>query len=102
MEIRLLAFHPGKYERKRNTVIVSGDYKITIEDLNNSLEKVRPYLKIDGGDVEIVGIKDENIIEVRLLGNCSGCALSQMTLRAGIERTLMRDFPEIKRIEAIN
>ena len=50
----------------------------------------------------MVRIKDDNIVEVRLLGNCSGCALSQMTLRAGIERALMRDFPEIKRIEAIN
>lgn len=75
---------------------------ITLEEINYSLEKVRPYLKIDGGDVEAVSIKDENIIEVRLLGNCSGCALSQMTLRAGIERALMRDFPQIKRIEAIN
>ena len=50
----------------------------------------------------MVRIKDDNIVEVRLLGNCAGCALSQMTLRAGIERALMRDFPEIKRIEAIN
>ncbi|MCB0722727.1 MAG: NifU family protein [Ignavibacteriae bacterium] len=75
---------------------------MTLEEINNSLEKVRPYLREDGGDVEAVDIKDGNIVEVRLLGNCSGCALSQMTLRAGIERALMRDFPEIKRIEAIN
>ena len=101
MEIRLFALHPGKYERKRNTV-TGPEIIITLEEINSSLDKVRPYLKIDGGDVEVVRIKDDNIVEVRLLGNCAGCALSQMTLRAGIERALMRDFPEIKRIEAIN
>lgn len=100
MEIRLLTIYTGKHERKGNALIAQE--LVTLKEIDNSLDKVRPYLKIDGGDVEVVRIKDDNIVEVRLLGNCSGCALSQMTLRAGIERALMRDFPEIKRIEAIN
>ncbi len=67
----------------------------------DALESVRPYLKADGGDVELVDIKEDGIVEVRLTGACVGCPMSQMTLRAGIERALMRDVPEIKRVEAI-
>lgn len=67
----------------------------------DALESVRPYLKADGGDVELVDIKKDGIVEVRLTGACVGCPMSQMTLRAGIERALMRDVPEIKRVEAI-
>ena len=62
---------------------------------------MRPYLKADGGDVELVDIKENGIVEVRLTGACVGCPMSQMTLRAGIERALMRDVPEIKRVEAV-
>ena len=67
----------------------------------DALESVRPYLKADGGDVELVDIKEDGIVEVRLTGACVGCPMSQMTLRAGIERALMRDVPEIKRVEAL-
>lgn len=71
------------------------------EKVLDALESVRPYLKADGGDVELVDIKEEGIVEVRLTGACVGCPMSQMTLRAGIERALMRDVPEIKRVEAV-
>lgn len=71
------------------------------EKVLDALESVRPYLKADGGDVELVDIKEDVIVEVRLTGACVGCPMSQMTLRAGIERALMRDVPEIKRVEAV-
>jgi Fe-S cluster biogenesis protein NfuA len=71
------------------------------EKVLEALDSVRPYLKADGGDVELVNIKENGIVEVRLTGACVGCPMSQMTLRAGIERTLMRDVPEIKRVEAV-
>lgn len=71
------------------------------ERVLDALETVRPYLKADGGDVELVEIKEDGIVEVRLIGACIGCPMSQMTLRAGIERALMRDVPEIKRVEAV-
>lgn len=74
---------------------------ITAEKVNEVLEKVKPFLKQDGGDVELVRITDDNIVEVRLLGACNGCPLSLMTLRAGIERILMLDIPEIKRVESV-
>ncbi len=69
--------------------------------VEKALETVRPYLIADGGDVELVSINENGIVEVRLTGACVGCPMSQMTLRAGIERALMRDVPEIKRVEAV-
>ena len=71
------------------------------EKVLEALNSVRPYLKADGGDVELVNINENGIVEVRLTGACVGCPMSQMTLRAGIERALMRDVPEIKRVEAV-
>jgi len=66
------------------------------------LETVRPYLQADEGDVELVKINDNGVIELKLLGACADCPLSMMTLRAGIERVLMKEIPEIKRVESIN
>ncbi len=74
---------------------------ISKEKVESALESVRPYLVADGGDVELVSINDDGIVEVRLTGACVGCPMSQMTLRAGIERALMRDVPQIKRVEAV-
>ncbi len=75
--------------------------KIQKEDVQEALKTVRPYLVADGGDVELVSIDEEGIVKVKLTGACVGCPMSQMTLRAGIERALMRDIPEIKRVEAV-
>ena len=72
------------------------------DKVKEALEKVRPYLKADGGDVELVRVTEEGIVEVKLTGACVGCPMSQMTLRAGIERALLREVPEIKRVEAVN
>jgi len=75
---------------------------ITKENIEKVLEKARPYLRQDGGDVELVSIEKENIIKIRLLGSCYGCPMSLMTLRAGIERLLMKEIPGIKRVESVN
>ncbi|MGD8777990.1 MAG: NifU family protein [Ignavibacteria bacterium] len=76
------------------------------EELNNkvktALESIRPYLQADGGDVELVKVTEEGIVEVKLTGACVGCPMSQMTLRAGVERALMREVPGIKRVESVN
>lgn len=69
--------------------------------VEESLKKVRPYLEVDGGNVELVKITDEGIVEVRLVGSCSDCPMSMMTLRAGIERALMLDHREVKRVEQV-
>lgn len=76
-----------------------------MEDLEQrvreALQIVRPYLQADGGDVELVQVTKDGIVEVRLTGACGTCPMSQMTLRAGIERALMRYIPEIRRVEAV-
>ncbi len=70
--------------------------------INSVLERIRPYLQQDGGDVKLDKISDEGIVELKLLGSCNTCPLRPMTLRAGIERALMHEIPEIKRIECFN
>lgn len=70
--------------------------------INTVLDKIRPFLQIDGGDVRLDKVSDEGIVELKLLGACNTCPLRPMTLRAGIERALMHDIPEIKRIECFN
>jgi len=71
------------------------------EKVEIALQKIRPYLKADGGDVELVRVTDDGIVEVRLLGACGTCPMSQMTLRAGVERALLREVPGVRRVEAI-
>ncbi len=72
------------------------------ERVEKALELVRPYLQIDGGDVELVRVREDGIVELRWIGACLTCPLSLMTLRAGVERTLMREIAEVKRVEAVN
>ena len=69
--------------------------------VQKTLDVVRPYLQMDGGDVELVNITSDGIVEVKLVGACATCPMSIMTLRAGIERALMREIPEVRRVEAV-
>jgi Fe-S cluster biogenesis protein NfuA len=64
-------------------------------------EYVRPGLRADGGDVELVGIDDDNIVQVRMQGACQGCASSAITLTMGIEATLKAHLPEVRFLEAV-
>ncbi|MCF8261405.1 MAG: NifU family protein [Melioribacteraceae bacterium] len=72
------------------------------EKVEKALDTIRPYLKADGGDVELVQVTESGIVEVKLTGACVGCPMSQMTLRAGVERALIREVPGIRRVEAVN
>lgn len=72
------------------------------EKVEKALDSIRPYLKSDGGNVELVRVTPEGIVEVKLTGACSDCPMSQMTLRAGVERALIREVPGIRRVEAVN
>jgi Fe-S cluster biogenesis protein NfuA len=71
------------------------------ERVEKSLEAIRPALQLDGGDVELVDVED-GVVKVRLQGACHGCPMAAMTLQMGIERTLKRDVPEIKGVEAVS
>lgn len=72
------------------------------EKILKSLESIRPFLKADEGDVELVEVTEDGIVKVKFIGECKVCPLNQMTLRAGIERALMKDVPEIRRVEAVD
>ena len=68
------------------------------EKVQEVLNQVRPALQADGGDVELVDVSDEGIVSVRLTGACGSCPMSTMTLKMGIERTLMENLPEVKEV----
>jgi Fe-S cluster biogenesis protein NfuA len=63
-----------------------------------ALERVRPYLQSDGGDIEFVDISDDMTVKVKLTGACHGCPYSLQTLKAGVEQAIMKEVPEIKRV----
>ncbi len=67
-----------------------------------ALNDVRPHLAVDGGNVEVVDITDEKIVRVKWLGNCQGCSMSYMTMKAGLEQTLRHRVPEVRGVEAVN
>jgi Fe-S cluster biogenesis protein NfuA len=70
------------------------------EKVEAALNKIRPALRADGGDVELVDVQD-GVVKVKLTGACGGCPMSQMTLKMGIERLLKKEVPEIKEVVAI-
>ncbi|KAA0003104.1 MAG: NifU family protein, partial [Thermoplasmata archaeon] len=66
------------------------------------IETIRPALQMDGGDVELVDVDEENgIVKVRLQGACHGCPMAQMTLQMGIENELKSKIPEVKQVMAV-
>ena len=70
------------------------------ENVEKVLQKIRPSLQADGGDIELVDIQD-GVVKVKLTGACGGCPMSQMTLKMGVERVLKEELPEVKGVEAI-
>ena len=70
--------------------------------INTALDTIRPHLKSDGGDIEVVGITEDMILQIRWIGMCETCSMNGMTLRAGIEYTVKAQVPEIKAVKAVN
>jgi Fe-S cluster biogenesis protein NfuA len=77
-----------------------------MEDKKNrveaALEKIRPYLVADGGNIELVEVTDDNVVKVQLTGACHGCPFSLQTLKAGVEMAVKKDVPEIVEVVDIN
>ncbi len=71
------------------------------EQVEQALAKIRPALEADGGNVELVDITEDGVVRVHLQGACHGCPMSQMTLKSGIERIILKEVPEVKAVEAI-
>ncbi len=70
------------------------------ENLRAEIEKIRPLLQSDGGDIEFVGV-DGGVVKVRLKGSCSGCAFAALTLQYSVEKTLRQTFPQVERVENV-
>jgi len=70
--------------------------------LNDALNTIRPYLEADGGDMKVIGLTEEMVLQIELLGACSSCKMSTMTLKAGVEQAVLKAVPEIKSVIAIN
>lgn len=73
-----------------------------IDEVKKALDSIRPYLQADDGDIELVDVTEDGIVKVKLTGACDVCPLSVITLRAGIERSLLRQVPGIKRVESVS
>ena len=71
------------------------------EKINNALDQIRPFLQRDGGDIEFVEYTEDNIVKVRLKGQCAGCPGAQMTIKGVVERILKESYPEIAGVEAV-
>jgi len=72
-----------------------------IDEVRKVLETIRPALQGDGGDVELVGVSDDGVVEVKLKGACGACPMSTMTLKMGIERTLKEKVPGVKEVRQV-
>jgi Fe-S cluster biogenesis protein NfuA len=72
------------------------------EQVEQALETIRPYLIADGGNVAIEEITSDNVVKLRLLGNCGSCKMSFMTMKAGIEQAILKAVPQITAVEAVN
>ncbi len=71
------------------------------DKVEKALDKIRPSLQADGGNVELVEVADDGVVKVKLTGACHGCPMAQMTLTAGVERIIKQEVPEIKKVEAV-
>jgi Fe-S cluster biogenesis protein NfuA len=72
------------------------------ERVLKALDRVRPYLQSDGGDIQLIEITKDNIVKVKLHGACYGCPYSMQTLKAGVEQALLKEVPEIKSVESVD
>jgi len=73
-----------------------------IARIESTLDTLRPYLEADSGNVSLVEVTEDMVVKLQLLGACSSCSMSSMTLRAGIEQSILKAVPEIRAVEAIN
>ena len=73
-----------------------------IEKIEEALEKIRPFLLEDGGDVKVLEVTDDLVVKLELLGACGTCPMSPMTMKAGVEEAIRREIPEITGVEAVN
>jgi Fe-S cluster biogenesis protein NfuA len=72
-----------------------------IQRIEATLETLRPYLNADSGDIQLIEVTDDMVARVQLLGACSNCTMSMMTMKAGVEQSILKAVPEIRAVEAV-
>jgi Fe-S cluster biogenesis protein NfuA len=82
--------------------MIATDKQNLLARIEEALSTVRPHLRIDGGDVELVDVTDDMHVKIRWTGMCESCTMSAMTLRAGISEAIRGKIPEIVGVEAVN
>ena len=78
------------------------DRQQMLDRIEDALETIRPHLRVDGGDVELVELTDDMHVKIRWMGMCESCSMSAMTLRAGIQEAIRGKIPEIVGVDAVN
>jgi len=76
-------------------------YSEIYRKVENSLSSIRPYLQADGGNIEIVEITDDFVLNVRLIGACQACPMSELTMTVGVEEAIKASVPEILKVQAV-
>ena len=71
------------------------------EKVEKAIEKIRPFLQADGGDIALVDVGEDGVVKVQLQGACAGCPGAQMTLQMGVEARLKEEIPEVKQVVAV-
>ncbi len=71
------------------------------EKVSEALDKIRPLLQRDGGDVQLIDVQENGVVKVKLVGACSGCPMSTMTLKNAIESTIKQEVPEVTAVESV-
>ncbi len=98
-----MCYHIESRERKllfENNKSDGGGGNGMRENVEKALQKIRPALQADGGDIELIDVVD-GVVKVRLTGACGGCPMSQMTLKMGVEKVLKQQIPEVKSVETV-
>ena len=72
--------------------------KDLLEKVEEALDEIRPFLQNDGGNINLIGIENESVVKVQLIGACSSCTVNQMTLKSGVEMTIKKYAPQIQSV----
>ncbi|MCB0732970.1 MAG: NifU family protein [Flavobacteriales bacterium] len=73
-----------------------------VERIEGALDSIRPFLKADGGDVQLIEVDSEDVVHLKLLGACGSCEISHITMKAGIEDSIRKVYPELKGVIAVD
>ena len=72
--------------------------KTILDKIEGALDEIRPYLEADEGDIRLIEVTDDMVVKVKLLGACSDCNVSMMTMKSGVEQAIKRTVPEVKEV----